>query len=416
MRRSNDLILILSPTALFLGSFVLLNLLPGLYIYIFQYYEGLYINTTESLYTTAAELYLVAILIFLMVFSASRYIFFGGGVWFSRRCINISDIRDAVIKNRLQFFKLPTHLAWIGVVAIWVYFVMGGYEKLLNLGSGMDSWEFRLIGYDDRSRFLIAALEAARRVLLPYAALYFFVVRSIGVRFSKVMLAFLLFSQFVGAVITLDRAPILLFFLMLIYVKLCRGGTIGHLVKFGSFVFLSIVLLGGVTTFIQYNLSGFSMVDVITTGLDFFIHRTVVVPSIASIELSFHLFPFDSEKLLLAYSRLTALVGGDYVGSQEDLSIYVTPVGAIADIWRNFGIFGVVLVAIFLGWYFRCLDDFVRKSSPVMWIVGGFNVLSLCFYYTFGVFFSQGVVFQMILIYWLLRKESRLYARQVVPD
>lgn len=416
MRRSNDLILTLSPTALFFGSFVLLNLLPGLYIYLFQYHEGLYINTTESLYTTATELYLVATLIFLLVFSASRYIFFGGGIWFLRRCINISDIRCVLIKNRKKFFKLPTYLAWIGVVSIWSYLVMGGYEKLLNLGSEMDSWEFRLIGYDDRSRFLIAALEAARRVLLPYAALYFFVARSIGVRFSSGLLAVLLFSQFVGSVVTLDRAPILLFFLMLVYVKLCRGGTLGHLAKFSGLVLLTVILLGGISTFIQYNLSGFSIVDVITTGLDFLIHRSVVVPSIASIELSFHLFPFDSEKLLLAYSRLTALVGGDYVGSQEDLSIYVTPVGAIADIWRNFGLLGVALVAIFLGWYFRCLDDFVRKSSPVMWIVGSFNVLSLCFYYIYGVFFSQGVIFQMILVYWLLRKESRQYTRQAVLD
>lgn len=411
MRISNDLIQILSPTALFFLTFVLLNLIPGLYIYIFQYQEGLYITTVEKLYTTATELYILMTLVFLLVFSASRYIIFAGGVWFSKRCVDLSDLRGIVVSKKIQMFKLPSYLAWIGVISIWVYFVMGGYEKLLSLGSGMDAWEFRLIGYDDRSRFLIAALEAARRVLLPYAALYFFVVRSIGVRLSIWLLVFLLFTQFVGAVVTLDRAPILLFFLMLIYVKLCRGTSIGYLVKVGSGIFITIVLLGGFTTFIQHNLSGFSIIDVITTGLDFFIHRSVVVPSIASIELSFHLFPLNSEKLQLAYSRLTALIGGNYVGSQEDLSIYVTPVGAIADIWRNFGILGVVVVAIFLGWYFRCLDDFIRKSSPVMWVVGSFNVLSLCFYYIYGVFFSQGVVFQMILVYWLLRKESRLYMK-----
>jgi hypothetical protein len=411
MRSARELILVLSPTVLFIGTIVLLNLLPGLYIWLFQFQEGLYIVTTRQKYTTATELYLIVTLVFLAVFAVSRYIAFAGGAWFSTRCTDLVALKDEVVRGRARLFTLPTYLAAIGVLSIWIYFAMGGYEKLLNYGSDMDSWEFRLIGYDDRSRFLIAALEAARRVLLPYAALYFFVVRAIGVRFPRWLLAFLLFTQFVGAVVTLDRAPILLFFLMLIYVKLCRGASFGYLLRIGSIIFASIVLLGGLTTFIQYNLGGFSIVEVVTTGLDFFIHRTVVVPSIASIELSFHLFPLDSEKLLLAHSRLTALFGGTYVGSQDDLSVYVTPVGAVADIWRNFGFQGVVLVAFYLGWYFRRLDGFLRRSSPVMWIVGSFNVVSLCFYYIYGVFFSQGVIFQMILVYWLLFAESRLYQR-----
>jgi len=414
MNKQDKLIYILSPTMLFFCTFVLLNLLPGLFIYFSKYQEGLYIITSEVLYTTATELYLIAIFIFLFTFSVSRYILFGGGSWFSLRYKNIPSLKYAIDKNRVQLFLIPFYIAWIGVALIWIYVAMGGYEKLLSLGSGMDSWEFRLIGYDDRSRFLIAALEASRRVLLPYAALYFFMIRSIGVRFPKWFVTFLLFTQFVGAIVTLDRAPILLFFIMLIYVKLCQGSGILYFVKIFSGIFITVLLLGGVTTFIQYNLSGFSLVDVLTTGLDFFIHRSVIVPSIASIELSFHYFPIDSEKLLLIYSRLFALIRGDYVGSQEILSIYVTPVGAIADIWRNLGFLGIFFVAIFLGWYFRCLDDFIRKSSPVMWVVGSFNVLSLCFYYVFGVFFSQGVFFQMALVYWLFRMDYLNYHRQIV--
>lgn len=408
-RAARQIIVVLSPTVLFVGTLIALNLLPGLYIWLFEFQEGLYIATSPARYTEATELYLQVLVTFMAVFCLSRYVAFRGGEWFSLQTTEIAALRREFEPRRRQLTMLPAALAVIGVAAIWVYFAMGGYEKLLSYGSDLDSWEFRMIGYDDRSRILIAGLEAARRVLLPYAALYFFVMRALGMRFSYPLILFLLFTQFVGAVVTLDRAPILLFFVMLIYVKLCRGLGAGYLLRMGLILLLVVMGLAGVTTFIQYNMGGFSAWEVAQTGVNFLVHRTIVVPSIASIELSFHLFPEGAEKLLLAHSRLTALFGGTYVGTQEDLSIYVTPVGAVADIWRNFGHMGVVVVAALLGWYFRRLDGFLRKCSPIMWVVGSFNVVSLCFYYVFGVFFSQGVMFQMLLVYWLLFAESRLY-------
>lgn len=403
---------VISPTVLLIGTIIALNLLPGLYIYIFEFQEGLYISTSPELYTTATELYLQATFIFLIVFCASRYCVFTGGEWRSIRSNEIEWLRVEFARRRSEFLRLPIVLAVIGTACIWIYFAMGGYEKILSYGSDLDSWEFRMIGYDDRPRVLIAALEAARRVLLPYAALYFVAVRSLGIRFPIAIIIFVLLSHLVGGLVTLDRAPILLFFIMLVYVRLCRAGRAADLLRIAIAIVLLVIGLAGVTTFIQYNLEGFSPWDVMQTGMNFLVHRTIVVPSIASIELSFHLFPVGSEKLLMAYSRLTALFGNPYVGSQEDLSVYVTPVGAVADIWRNFGYIGVISVAFFLGWYFRRLDDLLRRCSPVMWIVGSFNVLSLCFYYIFGVFFSQGVFLQMVTVYCLLLAEAHVYRRR----
>lgn len=407
------MITVFSPSAILLGAFVFLNLLPGLFLYLFDVQEGLYFPISSQRYSIANLLYLYSVALFLFSFCLSRYFIFAGDVWWRRTFTSVESLRKQVLARRRAFVRLPVALAIIGAVSIWIYFAAGGYEKLLVFGSDIDSWEFRLIGYDDRSRLLIAALEAARRVLLPYAALYFVVLRSIGVDVPRKLVFFLLFTQFVGAVVTLDRAPILLFFVMLMYVRLCRGGGVWFAMRMLSVIFAVTIVTAGLVTFVQYNLQEFSLLDIVTTGFDFFFHRTVLVPSIASIELSFDLFPAGSEKLHLAFSRLTALFTGDYIGSQEDLSIYVTPVGAVADIWRNFGIVGIAVVGVWLGWYFKQLDQFVRRASPVGWIVGTFNVFSLCFYYIFGLFFSQGVFFQMTLMYWLLSVESRQFRQMM---
>jgi hypothetical protein len=317
---------------------------------------------------------------------------------------------QASTKHRLHSVKVFRWIGWFGCVLVWIYFVFGGYEKILAYGSGMDAYAYRLIGYDDRDRSLIASIEAARRIVLPFVFLYFYKLFKISDNFRGIgYVIFVLITLFVGSVLTLDRAPILLFFLLFIYIKFTEGIGKKELIVLGVSTLIIIIAGGGLVTFLQYNISNFSIIDVIGTGLNFIWHRTILVPSIASIELSFSLFPFGADKLLMQYSRLGALLGFDYIGSTTDLSVYVTPVGAIADIWRNFGIVGCIAVGFILGIYFSWADYFVRRADPLVQVAGSFTAISLSFYFIFGLFFSQGVFFQMVFfmgILWYSRKDT----------
>jgi hypothetical protein len=102
-----------------------------------------------------------------------------------------------------------------------------------------------------------------------------------------------------------------------------------------------------------------------------------------------------------------ALFGRDLIGSRTELSFFVTPVGAIADIWRNFGWSGVILVALGLGWFIKKIDNFTYRSFRIFWVVSTFNIFSLCFYFIFGLFFSQGVFFQILFTYFYCSYSAR---------
>jgi oligosaccharide repeat unit polymerase len=395
---------VLSPSAIFITVFVLLNLLPALYIYFWNHQENLYIGISSAAYREATRLYIGCILIFVTVLVVSRYVLFRG----ASRLLYIHDSPprgDAVAwRLRPRILNIVKVLGLIGVALTFLYLLFGGYEKLLLLGSDLGSRDFRLIGFDDRSRVLIAGLELSRRLLLPIAALLLMVAWKVGLHRRKLwLLALLLLSQVLAAAMTLDRAPVLLFVVMLIYPALCMHRDRWQLVGTVFKTIAIIIVVAGITTFLQYNVLGFDVWLVLTTGIAFLLHRTILVPSIASIELGFTLFPADSEKLLLAYSRLRALFGSPYIGSQEQLSIYVTPVGAIADVWRNFGLLGVVVVPLILGWFLQRCDVMTRRAAPLVWIVSSFNMFSLALYLVFGVMFSQGVLAHMVVTYIFLK-------------
>jgi hypothetical protein len=107
----------------------------------------------------------------------------------------------------------------------------------------------------------------------------------------------------------------------------------------------------------------------------------------------------NSEKLFFSFSRLGAVFGKDYIAIGDEKSIYVTPVGFIADIWRNIGLFGVILFSIFFAYLFRHLNYLQNKMSPITRIPFSFTVLSFCFFLIFGVFFSQGIFVHIILLF-----------------
>lgn len=420
----------IKPSVAFLLTVFIFNFIPAFYILFMDFNEGLYGTIDTELYRKATRLYVWNIVIFIILFLFYNFLFSRllrpkrfrfseilTFVKFNVKTFNL--IIDAKNINRNYFYSLNRIkiIYYYGIGScflVWVYFFTGGYEKIASFGQNIDQWEYRIIGYDDRSRLLIAALELARRVILPFSIIYLLGVRSLSSNFpSKKMIYFLLFTLLLAGVMTLDRGPILLFVVLLAYKQYCFSAGNKSLIKLGIISIFLIIFFGGLVTFLQYNISEFSLTDIFLTGFNFFWHRMILVPSIASIELSYNLFPYGSEKLLLQYSRLGALFGQKYIAIGGADALYVTPCGFIADIWRNFGWVGVSTISIFLGFYFAVLDNLVRTSDPFTRIAVSFSIVSLCFFLIFGVFFSQGVFFHLfftLLIVNILRKEKKYRA------
>jgi hypothetical protein len=388
----------LRPSSIFAATVITFNLVPAIYLYLSKYKEDLYLVARAQEYHTAVTWYLVSSIIFLAVFLLT-------GMLSSHGRIALKQPPKALYRPMAR--RSMIFLGMSGTFLTFVYMVLGGYQKLLLIGSDIDSATFRFVGYDDRSRFLIAALELSRRIFLPISAQYFWVRRRQKIEKATLILAVLLFAQIVGSLSTLDRAPILLFFMMFVFTE---GSLLKSRKKLGFMMMKTLILVAfvaGLTTFLQYNLTSFSLKDIFTYGEAFLVHRTAIVPSIAAVELSYYVFPFSSPKLFLSFSRLGALFGAHYVGSHDENSRYVSPVGALGDIWRNFGLTGIIVVAFLLGIIFSRLDIQYASMGRTWRIVSSFSILSLGFYYVFGVFFSQGVFAQMFFTFGLFVVFSR---------
>ncbi len=382
-----------SPSGIVFYVFIFLNLLPGVFMLIMGSNEGLYFEISDLEYQYATSSYVKCVLLFLIPYVITAYAF--GGQPFSLRK-SIRHINTSILFDK-GVSKLYYAMCVVGILFTLIYLVLGGYEKLLLLSTNTDAWAFRIIGYDDRSRFLIATLEMSRRILLPMGVLYLFLQKRLtDLHTVGAALVISALCQFLGAAMTLDRAPILLFFVQFSFVIVCLGASILRISIIGVLLIGLLALVAGVTTFLQYNISTFSLADVGEAGYNFLIHRTILVPSVASVELSFVQFPDSADKLYLAYSRLGALVGRDYVGTEALDSLYVTPVGLVGDVWRNFGYAGVILTGAFLGCFFGWSDRMAARVNSVTAILHSFNALSLACYFIFGVLFSQGVFFQII--------------------
>ncbi len=382
----------LRPSSVFVVTITTFNLVPAVYLYLSKYKEDLYLVAKAEEYHAAVGWYLVSSVVFLTVFLLT-------GILASHDKVVLRKPPKALYHRTAR--RSMIMLGMSGTFLTFVYMVLGGYQKLLLIGSDIDSATFRFVGYDDRSRFLIAALELSRRILLPISAQYFWVRRRQKVEKASLILFTLLLAQIIGSLSTLDRAPILLFFMMFIFTE---GSLLKSRKKLGFMMVKTLIVVAfvaGLTTFLQYNLTSFSLTDIFTYGEAFLIHRTAIVPSIAAVELSYYEFPFHSPKLFLSFSRLGALFGAHYVGSHDKNSRYVSPVGALGDIWRNFGLTGIIVVAFILGIVFSRLDIRYAHMSRTWRIVSSFSILSLGFYYVFGVFFSQGVFAQMFFTFGL---------------
>ncbi|MFQ1702710.1 O-antigen polymerase [Loktanella agnita] len=301
--------------------------------------------------------------------------------------------------------------ALFSALLVWVIFFSGGYEKVAQYGLNINQLDYRLIGANDTNRAVTALIQITRRLVLPFAIVYFIVLNWYSRTYSRWLLPFLIFSLVISVIMTLERGPLMLVIVMLFYAEFIRSRSLTRLFLICLTLFCAIIMLGGAMTFIQYNIQDFDLGDITFTGWDFISNRAVMAPNFVPIELSYGLFDFSSEKLLLRFSRLTGLITGNYVGTLQHNSIYVGPVGAIADIWRNLGIFGVISIGFLLGLYFSHLDRAVKTLDPAARAAATFTVISLVFYFYYGTFFSQGVFLQIFALLAIVRIFRRDDAR-----
>lgn len=395
------------PSNIFFAVIFTFQFLPGLYIYLYDIREDFY-GINHGVYSNASLLYLICTLIFLLVFFIARYIILVGGKLSKNYLPKIGKTIEIYSKNR-KMLRIPRFFLGLSFIFIFTYFVFGGYEKLMGLGTDIDAKEFRFIGYDDRARILTSALEIARRVLLPVSILYYLLLKKIGINISTIFLISIISLQILASAMTFDRAPFFILVVLFAFSYLSGIHTLKGLVTLVCTSLVVIVVLAGIITNLQYNITDFSPIQAAGMGFDFLIHRAWLIPSITPIELSFSLFDIDSNKLLLKYSRLGALITGNYIGSDNEFSIFVTPVGIIGDIWRNFGFYGIFSMPFLFAYYFRILDDLSNRVSIVSLLIGNFLVIALSFYLVMGVVFSQGLVFTCCICYFFLKYEAKIY-------
>jgi hypothetical protein len=375
----------LRPTTAILWCFLTLNAVPAVVFLLTTYQENLYGTYDSIAYADARRLYAATACVFVLVVLLTSRLF--RGVFSVRaRSYTLRLREDADHNNRL---------AMLGGALVLLYLVLGGYQKLLLLGSSTDAWAFRIIGYNDTNRILTAGLEIARRILLPFALTVHLSKPKVDRTASdKRRIRVIIALQLIGSLMTLDRFPIMLLLFALAYFGLAHVDTSFKRIRVLLTRTTAALMVAGATTYIQYNITRFSPGQAALAGWNFLLHRLITVPSVAAVELSYIYFPAGAEPLYLAYSRLGALVGRRYIGLGQDSSLYVTPCGALGDAWRNFGWPGVLGLGLAMGLVGAWLDGVHGVADTRSRQVVVFGAVSLSFYLIFGVVFSQGVLAQ----------------------
>ena len=162
-----------------------------------------------------------------------------------------------------------------------------------------------------------------------------------------------------------------------------------------------LILLGGLVTNLQYNVTEFTFYELLLQGLSFLISRLFFDPAVMSLTASFTLVDGINEPLNLEFARISTLWGGNYVGSFDTNSIYVAPVSFIGDIWRNFGINSFIFFGFIISMFLLYITYLTNRAILFFRFPILFLSLIWSFYIVAGTLFSIGVfaiLFLMILL------------------
>lgn len=384
-----------------------------------NFYSSFHISLSVDEYQSAANLSLTVAIIFFLFFLLGLFFFHLTKVKRTISTHKMSSIK-VLLHNEVivpsfgetrYFYILKKHRIyfWSSIILIgcvWFVFFSGGYKKIMAFGQDYSMLEYRLLGGFEDEKIFLAIIQIARRLLLPFFVIYFMLFKKYSSMYSKKFIWVLNISLFVSIIITLDRGPLMLMLVMFYYYAYCTSKNISKLFIITTATMIGIILSAGFVTFIQYNKSDFGFNDIIVNGLAFILQRAYLAPSFLPIELSYGLFDFDTPKLFLQHSRLFALLGAEYVTTLAENAVYVGPVGAVADIWRNIGMVGIISIGFILGVYFALIDYLQEKVDPITSVCISFTAITLVFYFLYGTFFSQGVFLQILFLYIISKYSS----------
>lgn len=280
----------------------------------------------------------------------------------------------------------------IGAVISIFYFFFIALSMLSNLGEEISNEEFRFLLFDDRYRYFNLLLEIARRILLPIAVSFLMFQSLIFKgRLSNTAKLFWIILFFSG-VITLDRGPVMIAMALMIVYLFLASNSYKHMILYLSVSFTLVLVLGGLVTYLQYNETDFSFIDIIMQGFAVIINRLFYDPALMALVNSFSEIDGLNEPLKLRFSRIGVLWGQEYVGTMNDNSIYVTPVGIIGDIWRNFGFLPMIFFGSLISSIFIIITYYANRSIILFRLPIAFLTIIWSFYVIVGSLFSIGVL------------------------
>lgn len=385
------------PTYLFLTIILIFNIIPTLVI-LFTDYVPVRELLSESQFDESKLFYSYSLFVFVISF-----ILFRLALSFQKRKVrthvSILMRREDIKKHFKKTNRWVYSILFVSMVFIVLYSFNGGLEKMRLLGSGIDGRDFRFMGFDDVPRYYTAGLAVARRFLLPILIIYFYIKVLYKIGNHKKLLVFLITLQLYASMLTFARAPFLTLVVGLTVVNFFVSDNKIKQVVYLIIYIIVMLVTAGIVTNLQYNITNFTLSGVLTTGMDFLVNRAWFVPNVVPINLTFSDYSLYSSPLFLEYSRLWGIFGIEVVGTAEQNSIYVSPVGYIGDIWRNFSWLGLIISGVAFALLFRHLDKIIFRLSLVGALIYVFLILAMVFYWIMGVVFSQGAFFAVFIVY-----------------
>ena len=272
-----------------------------------------------------------------------------------------------------------------------IYYALGGYKKWLLLGTDIDPWLFRIIGYDDTSRVLTAAHEICRRVILPFVLVARIGLHQLGCGVSRFATSVFIVTGIAAAVVNLDRGPIIqLMVLMAFSLAFYKRYSIAKLLSLVVVIAGLVGVVGATVTYLQYNQIEVTRSDITATIVPILRDRVLLDPARTAELYVYENGDLRRDPLYLRYARIGALIGRGYVGTEDSASVYVAPVGLIGDVMRNFGQAGILLVAFLHGLCFRFLSFGIVKLDLLIRVPVLFMSLVLIMYSFYSGIFSMG--------------------------
>ncbi len=301
----------------------------------------------------------------------------------------------------LGLFHYLVNLACIfGCIIVFLYFFYFGIGFLSLLGSDTSKEDFRFFLYSEEYSNVNLLLEIARRILLPVSVSYFMFksfIQNNKLSFGSIFLWLILL---LAGITTLDRAPIFIAFALLIIFSLVKSKEIYKWLYKLLLWFFVLLVVGGITTQVQYNES--IPIDlVLNQGFLVLINTLFFDPALMSLTYSYAVIDGNTDPLLLEFSRISTLWGNPYVGTFSNNAIYVTPVSIVGDIWRNFGHIGILIFSFLLSYLLLLLSVRQSNSSALLKFPMLFMSIVFSVYIIKGTLFSIGPI-SLLIIFWAL--------------